>query len=303
MAASHGKKAKRNRQKGTANAPALPAEKNAAPDDTGTKAEGTLFPLEKILALDDLQFMRTFSNARYLRTFGFLCNLLACLSFSLMLMKFWREPPPGHPLHGTLPGLVNILNLIFFSAFGTLFRNLRSGAARLLMRTFVYICMALLGIALLAALWDAVMVTPDLTLLVILGAFLLVFYFMIRALADPLLFGPVTVTYRQLVLIRRKKIREEKIDVSELPPCRTAGKFDLAIVVLAWITLALMFLGAFSSFLPGTAAPEKVERIRAERSSAPAQTPAPGPAAKTIPPPGASAKTVPPPGAGQKPGR
>jgi|GEM_PF-4437721 len=268
-----------------------------------TKNEENLSPLERILALDNEQFMRTYSNARYLKTFGFLCCLLAFLSFSVMIMKIWHEPPAGHPLHGTLPALINILNMIFFFAFGFTFRNIRSGAARLVMRVFTYLCMALLVILLLAAGWDAVMGDFDLTLIVILAAFLMVFFFITRALADPLLFGPVAVTYRQLFLIRRKKIRGEKIGISELPPCRTAGKFDLAMVVLAWITLVLMFLGAFSNFIPCPTAPGKAEQIRAETSvkmKAPQTPPAASPApTEASPLPAASARTVPPPA--QKP--
>ena len=128
---------------------------------------------------------------------------------------------------------------------------------------------------------EAVTVGSDLTAVVVTGGFLLVFYFIFRALGNPLLFGPETVTYRQLILIRRKRMQEEKITPAELPPCRIAGKFDFTVIVIAWISLVLMFAGTFSSAFikvpaPGMETPEQAQSA----PPAPVQTAVP---AKTQP--------------------
>lgn len=270
-----GKKSKRRRQQALINITGLRAEQ-AAPSPAGVekKPEEPPAPLDRILALDDLQLMKTYSDARYLRTFGFLFYLLAMCSFGLMAMKIYREPPPEHPLHGPLAFGVIIVNLIFFLAFGILFRHLRCRAARILMRVFTIICMAVLALGAVFSSW------ADLTALVMIAGFLLVFFFIFRALRNPLLFGPVAVTYRQLVLIRRKRMQEEKITWTELPPCRTAGKFDYAVIAAAWIGLVLMFVSTFSgAFIkvpaPKTDDPKPAQSVQVQTAPAPQAEPAP----------------------------
>ncbi len=295
-----GKKSKRRRQQANRNLPDLPAEKSGpSSDSTGTKPEEPLSPLNRILALDDMQFMKTCSDARYLRTFGFLCYLLAMLCFVLLAMMIYKEPPPNHPFHG-VPFSMITLNTVFFLSFGILFRNLRCRAARILMKTFSVICLIIFGLWLIFAVLEAVLVDSDLTAIAITGGFLLVFYFIFRALGNPLLFGSVTVTYRQLTMIRRKKLQGEKIVLSELPQCRTAGKFDFTVVVIAWISLVLMFAAMFSGVFTRALAPGMADAKPAQ--SAPVQTaPAPASAPAASPIPAASARTVPPPA--QKPNR
>ena len=246
-----GKKSKRRREQAIMNVSGLRPEQTApSPAGVETKPDEPQTPLDRILALDDLQLMKTYSDARYLRTFGFLCYLLAMCSGGLLLMKIYKEPPPEHPLHGFLPFVVITENLIFFLAFGILFRNLRCRAARILMRTFTVICMVILGLGAIFSSW------ADLTALVMVAGFLMVFFFIFRALRNPLLFGPVAVTYRQLVMIRRKRMQEEQITPAELPPCRTAGKFDYTVIVIAWIGLVLMFVSTFSGAFIKAPAPE-----------------------------------------------
>ena len=218
--------------------------------------------------------MKTYSDARYLRTFGFLCYLLAMCSCGLLLMKIYKEPPSEHPLHGFLPFVVITENLIFFLAFGILFRNLRCQAARILMRVFTIICMVVLGLGAIFSSWT------DLTALVMIAGFLMVFFFIFRSLRNPLLFGPVAVTYRQLVLIRRKRMQEEKITPAELPPCRTAGKFDYTVIVIAWIGLVLMFASTFSgAFVKAPAPrmddPKPAQSVQVQTAPAPQSQPAP----------------------------
>ena len=299
-----GKKSKRRRQQANRNVPVLPAEKDGSSSDSNeTKPEEPLSPLGRILALDDMQFMKTCSDARYLRTFGFLCYLLAMLCFVLLAMMIYEAPPPSHPLHGVSPLLI-LLNAVFFFSFGFTFRNLRCRAARILMKTFSVICMIIFGLWLLFAILEAILVDSDLTTLAVTGGFLLVFYFIFRALGNPLLFGPVNVTYRQLTMIRRKKLQGEKIVVPELPQCRTAGNFDFTVVVIAWISLVLMFAAMFSGVFtkapaPGMADPKPAQSAPVQTAPAPAPAPAPVPAASPIP--AASARTVPPPA--QRPNR
>ena len=204
-----------------------------------------LNPLEKVLALDDTHFNRTWRNSCILRFAGLFCFLTSWIPLAVSLFYYIYLFIPEHPFLGVALFLLlsGGLNTLFVLNLGMALWRLRSSAGCTVMKVIAILLLIVGGISTLLSLWYSVLQPSRLLILLLILAFLL-FVFRIRhTLSDPYLFGPDAVTHRQLAAIRQKRLNAETISPAELPESYRPTAMDTVSLVILWIMIINLFLG------------------------------------------------------------